>query len=169
MCRFYQYQLKISNRFAALENLNASEDINRAWEDIKENIKISAQESLGLHERKQHKPWFNAEYAEFLDKRKQAKIHWLQNPNQNKGDNLNNVRREASRHFRNKKKEYLKAKINELETNSKNKNIGDLSRGINEFKREYQPRINVVKDEKSDLVADSHSILARWRNRFSQL
>jgi hypothetical protein len=47
-----------------------------------ENIKISAQESLRLHEWKQHKPWFDAECAEFLDKRKQAKIQWLQNPNQ---------------------------------------------------------------------------------------
>jgi len=27
----------------------------------------------------------------------------------------------------------------------------------------------MVKDEKCDLVADSHSILARWRNNFSQL
>jgi hypothetical protein len=43
-----------------------------------------------------------------------------------------------------------------------------LYRGINEFKRGYQPRTNVVKDEKGDLVADSHSILARWRNHFSQ-
>jgi hypothetical protein len=63
----------------------------------------------------------------------------------------------------------MKAKINELETNSKNKNIRDLYRGINEFKRGYQPRINVVKDEKGDQVADSHSILARWRNHVSQL
>jgi hypothetical protein len=109
-----------------LENLNVSEDINRAWENIKESIKISTQESLGLHERKQHKPWFDAECAEFLDKRKQAKIQWLQNSNQSNGDNLNNVRREANRHFRSKKKEYLKAKINELETNSTNKNIRDL-------------------------------------------
>jgi hypothetical protein len=30
------------------------------------------------------------------------------------------------RHFRNKKKEYLKAKIHEPETNSEIKNIGDL-------------------------------------------
>jgi hypothetical protein len=42
-------------------------------------------------------------------------MQWLQNPNQSNVDNLNTVRREASRHFRNKKKEYLKAKINELE------------------------------------------------------
>jgi hypothetical protein len=49
------------------------------------------------------------------------------------GDNLNNVRREASRHFRNEKREYLKDKINELATNSKNKNknIRDLYRGRN--------------------------------------
>jgi hypothetical protein len=39
-------------------------------------------------------------------------MQWLQNPNLSNVDNLNNVRREASRHFRNKKKEYLKAKIN---------------------------------------------------------
>jgi hypothetical protein len=46
-----------------------------------------------------------------------------QDPSEINGDNLNNVRREASRHFRNKKREYLKDKINELATDSKNKNI----------------------------------------------
>jgi hypothetical protein len=104
-----------------------------------------------------------------LDQRKLAEMQWLQNPNQSNVDNLNNVRHEASRHFRNKKKEYLKAKIKKLETNSKNKNIRDLYRGISDFKKGYQPRNNVVKDEKGDLVADSHSILARWRNHFFQL
>jgi uncharacterized glyoxalase superfamily protein PhnB len=79
-----QYQLKIANRFAALENLNVSEDINRAWENIKENIKISAR----LHERKQHKPRFDAECAQFLDKRKHAEIQELQNPNQSNGDHI---------------------------------------------------------------------------------
>jgi len=44
-----------------------------------------------------------------------------------------------------------------------------LYRGISDFKKDYQPRTNIVKDEKGDLVADSHSILARWRNHFSQL
>jgi hypothetical protein len=44
-----------------------------------------------------------------------------------------------------------------------------LYRHISEFKRGYQSRTNVVKDEKGDLFADSHSILARWRNHFSEL
>ena len=68
-----------------------------------------------------------------------------------------------------KKKAYLRAKIEELETNSKIKNIRDLYRGIIDFKKGCQSRCNIVKDEKGDLVADSHSIMARWRNYFSHL
>jgi hypothetical protein len=52
-------------------------------------------------------------------------------------------------------REYLKDRINELATNSKNKNIRDLHRGINEYKWDYQPRSKSVKD----LLADSHNIL----------
>ena len=40
-----QYEIKISNRFAALENLYYSKYINSAWENIKENIGVSAKES----------------------------------------------------------------------------------------------------------------------------
>ena len=93
----------------------------------------------------------------------------VQDSSQSNVDNLNHVRHEASRHFRNKRKEYLKDKIEENETNSKIKNIKDLYRGIIDFKKGYQPRTNIVNDEKGELVADSHSILARWRNYFSQL
>jgi len=45
-------------------------------------------------------------------------MQWLQNPNRNNVDTLNNVRREACRLLRNKKKEYLKIKIEELETDT---------------------------------------------------
>jgi hypothetical protein len=82
-----------------LENVSDDEDINRAGESIKENIKTSAKESLGLHETKQHKPWFDEECLGILDQRKQAKMQWIQDPNQNNLDNMNNVRRDASRHF----------------------------------------------------------------------
>ena len=44
-----------------------------------------------------------------------------------------------------------------------------MYRGITDFKKGYHPRTNIVKDWKGYLVADSHSILVRWRNYFSQL
>ena len=52
----------------------------------------------------------------------------------------------------------MKTKIKERETNRKRKNIRNLYRGINFFKKGYQPRTDIVKDDKGDLVADSHSI-----------
>jgi predicted RNA-binding protein Jag len=113
-------------------------------------MKTSATESLGMHEMKQHTPWFDEECLGILDQRKQPKMQWIQDPSQSKADNLNNLRRDASRHFRNKKKAYLRAKIEELETNSKINNIRDLYRGINGMKKGYQPRTSIVKDEKGD-------------------
>ena len=91
-----QYQIEITNRFAALENLSEDEDIKWAWENIKENIKTSAKESLRLHELKQHKLWFDEECLGFLDQRKQAKMQWIQDPSQSNVDNLNKARRDAS-------------------------------------------------------------------------
>jgi hypothetical protein len=100
-----QYCVEISNRFAAL--------VNKAWETITENINISAKESLGYNE-----PSFNEGCSKLLDQRKQAKLKWLQDPGKFNGDNLNNKIHETSRHFRNKKRQYLKDKTDELAANT---------------------------------------------------
>jgi hypothetical protein len=68
---------------------------------------------------KKHEPWFDEGRSKLLDKRKQAKLQWLQDPSETNGDNLKTVRQEASRYFRNKKREYLKDEINYHITNSK--------------------------------------------------
>jgi hypothetical protein len=93
--------------------------------------------------------------VQMVDRRKQAKLQWLQDPNEVNEDYLSDVRRQAIGHFRNKKREYLKDKINELESDSKNKNIGDLYRGINEFKKSYQPGTNLVKDKERQSTCGS--------------
>jgi hypothetical protein len=102
-----------------VEDVDAEVECNSAWEIIKENI-ISAKESPDYCELKHHKPWFDQACSKLVDQRKQAKLQWLQDPSETNGDNLKIVRREASRYLRNKKREYLKGKINELATNSKN-------------------------------------------------
>jgi hypothetical protein len=69
------------------------------------------------------------------------------------GDNLKNLRRETSRTFRNKKREYPNAKLMSLKLIIKTK-ISEVFRGMNEFKKEHQPRINIIKDENGNLLAD---------------
>jgi hypothetical protein len=131
--------------------------------------KQPAKDSLGYHRLKHNKPWFDDECSKLVDQQKQAKLQWLQNPSQINGDNLQSLRHETSRTFRNKKREYLKGKINELVTNNKNKNIRDLYRGINEFKKGYKPRINIIKDENGNLLTRPQSVLNRCKNFFNQV
>jgi hypothetical protein len=54
-----KYHVEVSDRFAGLENLDTEVKINTVWEMIRENIKMSAKESLGYYEQKKHKPWFD--------------------------------------------------------------------------------------------------------------
>jgi hypothetical protein len=63
----------------------------------------------------------------------------------------------------------MKDKIHELVTNNRNKNIIDLYRGICEFKRGYQPRINIIKDENGNLLADQQSVLNMRKIFFNQV
>jgi hypothetical protein len=86
-----------------LEDLDAEVHINVAWQTVRETIKISAKESPGYYELKKHKPCFDEECSKLLNQRKQARLKWLQDPSPT-WDNLNNIRHEASRHFRNKKR-----------------------------------------------------------------
>jgi hypothetical protein len=44
-----------------------------------------------------------------------------------------------------------------------------LYKGINEFKKRYQSRINIIKDENGNLLADPQNVLNRWKNFFNQV
>jgi hypothetical protein len=61
-----------------METLDTEVDINRDQETIRQNIKISAKDSVGYYELKKHKNWFDEGCSELLGKRKQAKLQWLQ-------------------------------------------------------------------------------------------
>ena len=63
----------------------------------------------------------------------------------------------------------MKFSSEKLETNNTLKYIRDLYSRVSDFKKGYRPRTNVVKDENGNLVTHCHSILAGWRNHFSQL
>jgi hypothetical protein len=97
-----QHQVTIRNKSSALGNLEYSGDINRIWDNIRENIKLSAQERLGYCESNHRKLWFDEECLQLADRRKQANLQWLQNPTEVNEEKLRDVRREVRRYFMNK-------------------------------------------------------------------
>jgi len=65
--------------------------------------KTSEKDSLGLHKLKEHRPWFDEEYLGCLGEKKRAKMQCTQDPSQRNLDNLKNLWRDFSTHFRKKK------------------------------------------------------------------
>jgi hypothetical protein len=61
-----QYHVEVSNRFAALEDLDTEVDINSAWETIRLKSKFQLKRDI-------MKPRFDEGCLELLDQRKQAK------------------------------------------------------------------------------------------------
>jgi hypothetical protein len=92
-------------------------DINRALDTIRENIKISTKQSLGHYKLKKYKPWLDEGCS-----KKTSQVAVSTSSKQNELESLNSTWCEASKHFKNKAREYLKEKINELATK---KNIRD--------------------------------------------
>jgi hypothetical protein len=72
-----------------------------------------------------------------INPKKQARLQWLQDLSQINGDNSHNEKCGTSRHLRNKKRKYLKDKINEFSIYTRNRDIRDLYRRIYEFKKGY--------------------------------
>jgi hypothetical protein len=58
--------VEIRNRFAALESLHDSYNINIAWESISENIKTSAKDNVGYHKLKHNKPQFDDKCSKLI-------------------------------------------------------------------------------------------------------
>jgi hypothetical protein len=79
-----------------LKNLDNDVDINRAWQTVRDNIKISVKYRVGYYKLKKNKPWFDEGCSKLLDPRKQVKLQWLQDPSEIYGNYLNNIRREAA-------------------------------------------------------------------------
>ncbi|KAJ4437682.1 hypothetical protein ANN_17827 [Periplaneta americana] len=98
-------------RFAVLASSDEVEDeldINSMWENIRDNIKIAAEQSIGYYETKKKKPWFDEDCCMIVERRKQAKLKFLQDPVEANRDNYLHKRREANRTLRNKKRDCLK-------------------------------------------------------------
>ncbi|KAJ4442360.1 hypothetical protein ANN_03946 [Periplaneta americana] len=145
------------------------------WENIRDNIKIAAEQSIGYYETKKKKQWFDDDCCIVVDRRKQAKLKFLQDPVEVNRDNYFNIRREANRTLRNKKRDYLKEKLNEVETNNECENISPLEQSHHNLKHPMDMEdLNPRKFNEVELTSDKglkhkyhtnfYAVLSLWRS-----
>ncbi|XP_070166158.1 uncharacterized protein [Polyergus mexicanus] len=71
--------------------------------------------------------------------------------------------------FKNKKRQYLKRKIEEINENGQSGNVRGMYMGINNYRKGFQARTEMVKDENDNLITDSTGVLNTWKNHFDRL
>jgi hypothetical protein len=64
--------------------LDTEGDVNKAWETIRENITISAKESLGYYEPKKNKSWFDEGCSKLLEQTATSQIAVVTGSKRNK-------------------------------------------------------------------------------------
>jgi len=94
--------------------------------------KGAAKECVGEKKHNKNKPWFDEECLKLHEERKHARQQWLSNKSEANTKNYSNAKRNATLRFRNKKREYMTQKIQEIEKNGKTNNIRDQYRGVRE-------------------------------------
>ncbi|PSN40818.1 hypothetical protein C0J52_15311 [Blattella germanica] len=126
-----EYQIKITNGF---ETLECSEE---------NTIKLSTSESVGHFKKRQSRKWFDDECVDMVHKRKLAKMNWMREPNEQNSEQLCSIRRKTTRFIKNKKREYLKEKINYLEGDM----LADAKSILNRWGNYFNQLLNVHGEE----------------------
>ena len=103
-----------------------------------------------------------------LDHWKQAKIQWLQYPSQSNVDNVKNIRREASRYFRNKRKNTWKLKLRNLELTVRQKILGNFIGTLMTLRRVSSLAV-IYWRMRRVIWLQIRTNLAGWTNHFFQL
>ncbi|XP_039297365.1 uncharacterized protein LOC120354375 [Nilaparvata lugens] len=161
----------------ALENLiqlpvHAQEE-NRTteeeWQDLKRAITQAAEETIGYSTQTRRESWFDDECEEAIQKRNEARRHYIERPTRAKKANYDILRRKAKSVIKRKKREYYNNKVTKIQQDFEKKDPREAYKGVNLFKKGYKPKTTLCKDLNGKIIGNKDSIMERWRTYFSQL
>jgi len=125
---------------------NIDNNVNEKWENIKTIIKemkqlIEKDESTETLKNR----WYDGECNIAIEERKKAIEKWLiKGRRENKEQEYHHKRKEAHKIIRNKKKLYIK-NVTELIEDQKNSNTRKMYQTINQFRKGYQHKCNMIR------------------------
>ncbi|KAL4143409.1 hypothetical protein QTP88_005744 [Uroleucon formosanum] len=131
----------------AMSNLhiNQLDTIDGKWEAIKETLKVVTDTTIGK-QKKVKKPWFNTSCEEALNRRKEARLQWINDPtNREKESTYKERQKEASNIFR-----FEKRKLMQL--------MGG-----------YKKHERFLKNEDGSIITEQDKIIEKWKEYFDQL
>lgn len=167
-----KYQEALRNKYieATQNRPNQSiDDIDVKWDNTKKLILEVAKENIGEKKWKRNEEWFDEECRKIIEKKNNARQKMMNVNTRNNAETYRDLRREAKKILKAKKRNALKQKIKEIDELSKENEQRKFYAAINRMKKGFQPRINTCKDVNGEIITDNENILKRWTQHFKDL
>ncbi|KAI5714830.1 hypothetical protein M8J77_006182 [Diaphorina citri] len=164
------FKITTENRFTALESEETDMNVEDLWEVIKNTVHDSMTEVLRSNEVRKKKQWFDRECNDMIKARKTCKEKLLSSQNDHRlQEEYVNINRETKKLMRQKKRKYLEDKLKQAELDRTKNNAKEFYRTARYFNKGYAARIDLIKDNDGQLVADEKKALEIWRKYFKEL
>jgi sorting nexin-29 len=129
-------------------------------------LTTTAHEVIGYKKKDTKKAWFDDECREMIRRKNEARMKMLQRETRNNTEAYKEMRRQANKTCRNKKKALMRAALEEIENLSKQNETRKLYAAVKRMTRGYQPRTIGCKDKDGHMLAEDSHVLQRWTEHF---
>lgn len=161
-----KYQDSIENNMRR-SNVTA-EDIESMWSKIKDTLSKAAESELGTTKTKKN-GWFDEECEKAIQKRMQCRVKALQVNTRNANQNYIAERKKTRKLLRNKKRNYFKTKIEEIENRMWGNEQRKAYKEIDSIRSGSKPFSNWCRDKDGNLKTTNTEVLEVWKNYFTEL
>ena len=102
--------------------------------------------------------WFDQECINIINKKNEAKQKLLQRNTRINSENYCELRREAKRVCRRKKREMILKRIETIEECNTEKAYRKFYKEVNWFRKGFQPRLNICKDKNGEILSEEKNM-----------
>ncbi|XP_054085666.1 LINE-1 retrotransposable element ORF2 protein isoform X1 [Zeugodacus cucurbitae] len=166
-----QTATKYSTRLALLlsESTHQHLGIRELWNGISNSLRTAAAETIGFRQR-QKTSWYDEECRLAAERKQTAYLATLQTTTTRAGwDRYRELKREARRICRQKKKEAEMREYEELEKLADRGNARKFYEKMKRLNEGFKTGASSCRDQGGNLVTDVQGILGLWREHFSDL
>lgn len=144
-------------------------DPDGRWGMIEMSIKEAAAETLGTMGKARNAEWFDEDCSKVVDGKNEARAKMLQRITRSSVDRYEQLRREATKLLKRKKRESMKAQIEEIEHLSRQSESRKFYAAVNRMRRGFQPRMSGCKNKDGQVLGEEDKIMKRWAEHFEEL
>ncbi|KAI5752917.1 hypothetical protein M8J77_021772 [Diaphorina citri] len=152
-----------------LEDIPNTTTVEEKWERTKQAILDTAHEIVKEKTKDRNSSWFDNDCKDIIEQKNRARQLMLSINTRNNRKVYEDLRREAKKILKKKKRESLNKEIKEIENLNKEGENRKFYTAIKKINKAFQPKIKGCRNETGTIIMDEKGTMERWAKHFRDL